>query len=335
MTNPILVEAIRGSRVESVHRGAVAVMDADGRTVFALGDADAPVFPRSAVKPLQALALVESGAAAAFGYGARELALAQASHGGEPAHVQGVAAMLAAAGLDASALQCGAHPPAHAPSAAALVKAGAVPGPIHNNCSGKHAGFLATSRHRGWPTDGYVAAGHPVQAMVRGMLADLTGVPLEAEQAAIDGCSVPTYPLPLRSLALAFARFGSGAGLSPERVRAARALFAAAVEAPFHIAGTDRFCSQAIAALAGQALIKTGAEGVFCGTLPARGLGIAIKCDDGASRAAQAMMAATLARLVPEKVEALAPWSDAPLHNWRGLDVGRVRTIVEAFRPLG
>src|SRR5579862_6074320 len=141
MNNPILVEVLRGSLVESRHRGAVAVADADGGTLLALGDVTTPIFPRSAVKALQALPLVETGAADAFGFGDEELALACASHSGEPGHVTGVTRMLAKAGLDATALRCGAHWPMAQPATAALARSGE-PTALHNNCSGKHAGFI-------------------------------------------------------------------------------------------------------------------------------------------------------------------------------------------------
>src|SRR5215210_6853486 len=142
MGNPVLVEVMRGALTESRHRGAVAVVDADGATVLALGDVIRPVYPRSAVKPLQALPLIENGAAERYGFGDEELALACASHGGEAAHVEIAARMLARAGLDESALECGAHWPSHQPSAQALARSGATPSALHNNCSGKHAGFL-------------------------------------------------------------------------------------------------------------------------------------------------------------------------------------------------
>jgi L-asparaginase II len=334
MVDPVVVEVTRGGLVESRHRAAVAVADADGRAIFSLGDVERPVYPRSAIKPLQALALVETGAADAFGYGHAELALAQASHGGEPGHVATAASMLKAAGLGPAALACGAHPPSHAHSAAALARAGHAPKPIHNNCSGKHAGFLAVARHLGLPTEGYVASAHPVQAIVRDTLAAVTGVPHRAEACGTDGCSIPTYPVPLAALARAFARFATGAGLSPERAAAARRLYEAAVAEPWFLAGSGRFCSEAIEALRGAALVKTGAEGVFCGCVPSLGLGIALKCEDGAGRAAECAMAAILARLLPEHAGTLAAWADRPLTNWNGIAVGRIRAADEALAGL-
>ncbi|HEX2256893.1 MAG TPA: asparaginase [Afifellaceae bacterium] len=335
MADPVVVEVTRGGLVESRHRAAVAIVDAEGRTMFGIGDVDRPIYPRSAIKPLQALALVETGAADAFGYGARELALAQASHGGEPGHVALAAAMLKAAGLEPSTLACGAHPPSHAPAAAALARASQAATALHNNCSGKHAGFLAVASRLGLPSGGYVTAGHPVQAIVRETLAAATGAPHRPEACGTDGCSIPTYPVPLTALARGFARFATGVGLSDGRAAAARRLYEAAVAEPWFLAGSGRFCSEVVAALNGAALVKTGAEGVFCGAVPSLGVGIALKCDDGAARAAECAMAAVLARLLPEQADALAAWTDRPLTNWNGISVGGVRAVGEALAGLG
>ncbi len=331
MTNPVLVEVTRGDRVESRHRGALAVVDARGRPLLTLGDVEASVFPRSAVKAIQALPLVESGAADAFSFHARELALASASHGGEPAHLGAVASMLAAIGLGEPALECGAHAPSNAQAAAELLKSGMTPTQLHNNCSGKHTGFLAVCRHRGIPHRGYVAASHPVQQEVRAALQGVTGAPHDPAACGTDGCSIPTYAVPLRALAHGFARFGTGVGLERERASAAHRIYEACVSEPFFVAGSGRFCTD-VMTLAGQAvLVKTGAEGVFCASLAGLGLGVAVKCDDGAARAAEAMTAAVLAWLLPEHEEALRRWSNAPVLTRRGARAGEARALTEAF----
>jgi L-asparaginase II len=331
MPNPVLVEVTRSGRVESRHTGSIAVVDAAGATVVALGDISAPVYPRSAVKALQALPLVESGAADAFSFGDRELALAQASHGGEPAHVEGVGAMLTAIGRREADLECGVHPPSHFPSAAELIRHGRSPSQLHNNCSGKHANFLAVARHLDVEHRGYVAPAHPVQQLVAEALASMTGAPHGPAECGVDGCSIPTYATPLSALALAFARFATGRKLEPVRAAAARRLYEAAVREPFFIAGTGRFCTEAMTALRGRALLKTGAEGVFCAAVPGEGLGVALKCDDGATRAAEAMMAAVLVRLMPDSAEALRKWTHAPVRTRRGAEAGEVRPSAEAF----
>jgi L-asparaginase II len=331
MRNPELVEVTRGNLVESRHRGAVVVMDADGATLLALGDAGLPVYPRSAVKPLQALPLIESGAADRFGFGDAELALACASHGGEPAHVEVASRMLERAGLDGTALECGTHWPSHAPSSQGLARAGGAATALHNNCSGKHSGFLCVACASGVDHRGYVAAGHPVQREVRAAIEGLTGIGVDEAQCGIDGCSIPTWAVPLSALARAFARFGTGHGLGSERQKAAARIRAAVAAQPWFIAGTGRFCTEVMQLFGVRVLVKTGAEGVFCGALPEQGLGIALKCEDGAGRAAEVMMAATIARFLPmndAERSALQRFVRPPLRNWNGIDVG-------ALRPAG
>lgn len=328
MGNPVLVEVFRGPLVESRHRGAVAVVDADGAMVFAAGDVTAPVFPRSAIKALQALPLVESGAADRYGLSDEELALACSSHSGEPAHVAGVKRMLAKAGLDAAALSCGAHWPISQSAAFALAKETETPSALHNNCSGKHAGFLCLACAMGVDHSGYWRQEHPVQLKVRGVLEDFTGAALTPDHCAVDGCSVPTWAIPLTNLAHAFAKFGSGRGLSRDRAAAAARLRAVCAQNPYYVAGAGRFCTEIMGLLGARGFVKTGAEGMFCGALPERGLGIAIKCDDGAGRAAEAIMAALIARFLPlESAEraALARFAAPTLRNWNGIDVGRLR----------
>lgn len=334
MSNPVLVEALRGALTESRHRGAVAVADASGRLAWALGDVERPVYPRSAIKALQALPLVESGAADRYGFGAEELALACASHNAEPAHVATAERMLARAGLDPSALQCGAHWPIHQPSAQALARAGGQAAALHNNCSGKHAGFLCVACATGAETARYVEPDHPVQREVRAVLENLTGAALAPDICAIDGCSVPTWAMPLKALARGFARFATGEGLAPERAKAAARLRAACAEKPWHVAGTGRFCTEMMRAFGARVFVKTGAEGVYCAALPELGFGIAVKCDDGAGRAAEVMMAATLARFLNADADRalLAPYVQPTLRNWNGIAVGELRPT-EALLP--
>jgi L-asparaginase II len=327
MTNPVLVEVWRGPLVESTHRGAVAVADADGAVVLGIGDVATPVFPRSAVKALQALPLVESGAADRYGFGDEELALACASHSGEPAHVAGVAGMLAKAGLDLSALRCGAHYPMSQAAAFALARGGG-PSALHNNCSGKHAGFLCVACARGIAPEDYWRPRHPVQREVRAVLEDFTGAVLGEERCAIDGCSVPTWAMPLEKLARGLAKFATGHGVSRERAQAAARLLSACARRPWYVAGTGRFCTEIMQTFGARVFVKTGAEGVYCGALPQLGLGIAIKCDDGAGRAAQAIMAAVIARFLQMndgEREALARLVRPALTNWNGIEVGALR----------
>jgi L-asparaginase II len=328
MSNPVLVEVTRGPLVESSHRGAVAVSDADGATVLSLGDVARPIYPRSAVKPIQALPLLEGGAAERYGFGDREIALACASHGGEPAHVEVATRMLARAGLDVAALECGTHWPSHQDSGRALARVGSAPSALHNNCSGKHSGFLCVACAAGVEHRGYVGREHFVQREVRAALENVAGVALSEDQCGTDGCAIPTWAMPLTALAQGFARFGTGRGLGPERANAAARIRAACAAQPYYVAGTGRFCTEIMTQFGARVLVKTGAEGVFCGALPEQGLGIAVKCDDGGTRAAEVAMAAMIARFLPlsdEERVALGRFVRPVLRNWNGTEVGGLR----------
>jgi L-asparaginase II len=330
MSNPVVVEVLRGDRVESVHRGAGAVVDADGRVALAFGDVDRPVYPRSAVKALQALPLIESGAADTLGLTDADIALACASHSGEAAHVALATGMLRKAGRDESALECGAHWPLGEAAAQTLARSGRTPSPLHNNCSGKHAGFVCLACAEGIDPGGYVSPNHPVQRAVTEALADATGTPLGEENRAIDGCSIPAYAIPLRALALGFARFATGRGLPAGRARAAARIRAAVAANPSVVAGRGRFDTEVMTLLGARAFTKTGAEGVFCAALPELGLGLAVKADDGGKRAAEVMIAALLRRRGGFG-EALDRFAEPLLRNWNGVAVGVLRPV----GPLG
>lgn len=334
MANPVLVDVLRGTVVESAHRGALAVFDADGKAVWELGDTARPVFPRSAVKAIQALPLVESGAADAYGFGDRELALACASHSGEPAHAELARAMLEKAGLDESALECGTHWPMDHDATVALARSGGSPCALHNNCSGKHAGFVCTCCHAGIDHRGYVGAGHVMQEMIREAMEAVTGAAHDAGHRGTDGCSIPTYAVPLRNFAIGFARMVSGKGLPPLRAAAAGRLLKACMAEPFLVSGTARADAELMKAAPGRIFVKVGAEGVYCAALPELGLGIALKCDDGAGRAAEAMIAAVLARLLRADLALSAELSrqaHAPIRSRIGAEVGALRPA-EALR---
>jgi L-asparaginase II len=328
MDNPVLVEATRGERVESRHRGAVAVGDCDGRLVLALGDVESPVFPRSAVKALQALPLIEGGGADRLHLSDAEIALACSSHSGEPVHVETAIAMLTKCGRDARALECGVHWPLDAEAARALAASGRTANAIHNNCSGKHAGFVCASCAAEIDPKNYVKRDHFVQRRVRSALSEMTATKLDDAPWGIDGCAVPTYAIPLRALASGFARLGTGIGLEPGRAAAAKRIRAACAANPRLVAGTGRFDTMVMAALGARAFVKGGAEGVHCAALPDLGLGIAIKCDDGAGRAAEVAMATLIARLLPlgeHERTALAQHSEPTIRNWNGARIGTLR----------
>lgn len=325
---PLVVEVTRGGLVESLHEVDVVVADAAGKMHTVRGEASRPVYPRSAIKALQALPLVESGAADAFGFEARHIALACASHNGEAIHVDGAAEMLARAGLEPACLECGAHWPRLECDQHALIRAGRRPVALHNNCSGKHSGFLAFAAHAGLRTRGYVGIAHPVQKAIAGTLEEATGAPHRADNHGIDGCSIPTYAIPLDRLAVGFARFAAAEGGGPERSRAMARIRDACFAHPEMVAGTDRADTAIMKALRGRAFTKTGAEGVFVAALPQLGLGIALKARDGATRAAESAIAAMLESLLelsPAEKRALDAIRNPVLTNWNAIEVGEVR----------
>jgi L-asparaginase II len=322
----VIAEILRGPHVESRHTGSFVVADDAGRIVLAGGDPSLPVFPRSAIKGLQALPLLAEGAADRFGLTEAELALACASHTGLPQHTETAAAMLQRAGRDDACLECGAHWPSSPSAARALAAAGQAPTALHNNCSGKHAGFVCVAMAAGQDPAGYVRPDHPVMRRVTQAVAQATGAALTAENRATDGCSIPTFRIPLQAIATGFARFGTGAQLPPEFAAAAARLRRAAAAHPGMVAGPGRFDTAIMAALGEAAFVKTGAEGVHAGAIPALGLGFAIKADDGGNRAADACAAALLRRYLPGHA-VLEEWADMPLTNWNGIEVGRVRAV--------
>ena len=328
--NPVLVDITRGGTVESVHRGAIAVVEAGGRVVHSAGDIQSFIYARSAFKMMQAIPLVESGAAAHFALGGKELALACASHTGESFHVEAVKAWLAKIGCTEDDLACGPHPPYAEVDAHKLIRAGMKPSRVHNNCSGKHTGFLTLAKHLGVPIKGYEQVTHPVQRAVREALADLAQMKEEAFAVGIDGCTAPNFAMPLSALALAFAQLADPSRLAPKRAEAARALNAAAKENPLYVSGTGRACAAMIGAAKGMTTVKAGAEGVYGAVVPEKKLGIALKMDDGAGRAAECAMAAVLAQLglVDANEPAIAKLIEGPILNTRKETVGAIRARV-------
>ena len=326
--NPVLVEVVRGALVESRHRGAAAVVDADGELKAAWGEVGRAVYPRSAAKPVQALPLLETGAAERFQMTEKELALACASHSGEAIHTGAVAGWLERIGLGVGALQCGSQAPRDAETLNAMRRAGAAPSALHHNCSGKHAGFLTTAVHLGEATAGYLGPGHPVQQRVARALAEMGACDLEHGPPGVDGCGIPVFAMPLAALARAMARLAAPRGLPSARAAAARRVIAAMTAEPSLVAGRGRFDTLVMAAAAGAVAVKTGAEGVHVAALPEAGLGVALKIDDGARRAAEVAMAAILGHLGVLEGGALAALSalaEPPVLNDAGARVGTVR----------
>lgn len=326
--NPVLVEVVRGPMVESRHRGAIAVVAPDGTVVRSVGDVTREIYPRSSIKPVQALPLLESGAAEAFVFGNVEIALSCASHLGEARHVAAVRDILARVGGNPDQLECGAQPPSGREADRELTRNGELPHALHNNCSGKHAGMIATALHKGENPAGYTAVTHPVQQRILGVFESMTGCDLSRAPRGTDGCSVPVWAMPLGNLALAMARMADPSDQPEARQKAAARIRAAMAAEPFYVHGMDTFATEVITVAGPDVLVKGGAEGVFTAILPALGLGVAIKIDDGAERAAELAMIHTLAEigaLSEDQQVALTDRLSPVLTNWSGREVGSLR----------
>lgn len=311
--------------VESAHAGALAIARVDGSMLLSVGETDRLIYPRSTIKAIQSVPLVASGAADMFGLDTRELAIACASHGGTDDHVAAASHLLRRAGIKESALACGPHWPLDTGAQRALACDGGSPRPIHNNCSGKHAGMLAVARHLGLRTEGYERPEHPVQLAIKALIERLSGYRIPDENEGTDGCSVPTWAMPLSSLARMFACFVSGEGLSEGEAQAARRLCRACADEPAMVAGPGRFCTEALTRMGGRVFIKGGAEGVYCAGFPELGLGVALKIDDGARRGSEVVMGAVLKALFPCERNTIDAFTDGAIRNWHGDIVGALR----------
>lgn len=325
-TNPTLIEITRGPLVECVHTGSISIVSADSGVLLELGDTRRPVYPRSAIKSLQALPLIESGAADEFGYGNAEVALACASHTGTIRHTKVAGEMLRAANLNESDLGCGAHTPLGAKAAKELWRSGGEPTQLHNNCSGKHAGLLATARHLRMPIESYYDASHPLQQRVLEILNELSGLSLGPDVMGYDGCSLPNWAMPLEAMASTFAKLVSGKGIAPNHAAAFNRLMRSCWAEPDMVAGPGRADTVVMANLPGKVFMKTGAEGVYCGGFPELGVGFALKIDDGATRASAGTVMTLIEHVYPE-AEGLMRRNI--LKSWRGTVVGEIRTAPE------
>lgn len=316
-----LIELWRGGVLESHHRGHVVIADANG-IVEAWGNPGAVIYPRSSCKMIQALPLVESGTAERAGLGSEQLALACASHNGARMHVERVGRWLEGLGLAESDLRCGSHLPNDGDERRRLVCSDDAPCQLHNNCSGKHAGFLTLNKALGGDAD-YVAIDHPVQRAVRAAFEDVTGARVAGW--GIDGCSAPNFACSVESLARAMAGFATpGPGARGE---AQHRLVEAMMAHPELVAGEGRACTELMRAMKGEVAVKTGAEGVFVAILPRRGLGIALKITDGATRGSEAAITALLVHLgvLEPSSPLVSRYLSGPQVNWRGLATGELR----------
>jgi L-asparaginase II len=313
--------------VESRHRVHAVVRDAAGAVLGVAGEPSFTAVWRSCAKPFQLLSFVESGGLEGCRWGAEELALACASHGGEPEHVALVGSMLASLGLEEGDLACGAHEPLSRRGLRQMHQSGQAPTRLHNNCSGKHAAMLAYARGNQWPTLGYERQGHPVQERALDQIARWSDRPRSEMALSVDGCGVVAVGLPLSALALAFARFGAAAARGDE---APARILAAIAAHPFLFGGTDRFDTVLVEETSGQMISKVGAEGVHAVTIPAAGVALAIKVEDGAVRAQHPAVLRLLQLLgfLPDVLPPrLAAFARTPIINTRNEVVGDVRMV--------
>lgn len=331
--DPIAVTLVRGTTVESVHRAAIAVARPDGTLVASFGRPGLVSFMRSSAKPMQTTVLLESGAADRFRFGEPEIAIATGSHNGEPRHTELVARMLETIGLGPDALRCGRHPPYGKDAALAI---GEKYSALHSNCSGKHAGMLAACVHRGWDVDSYLSADHPLQKAILRAVAEETGVRVEGIPRGTDGCGVPTFAVPVRSAARAYARLADPSDVPGERRSTLVRIRDAMRNQPFLLAGSDRLDTDFAVAAKRNLIVKAGAEAFYCAALVKQGFGIALKIEDGATRAIPAALVGTLKGLGAATRPFLAAtkkhW-DEPLKNIAGRVVGRYESSVRLRRP--
>ncbi len=329
--HPILVRLWRSGAVESVHRGSWVLVDTAGNVLDEAGDPGHMIFTRSSIKALQALPLIESGAAERFGFGSEELALTLASHGAEPCHLRVVERILGRLELSVADLDCGPHAPLDARAAAVLLASGEAPTALHNNCSGKHAGFLALARHLGEDTARYIDPDSRVQRLVRDAVVEMSGVDDGALRVGIDGCSAPTFHLPLRGLATALARVANPDGLHAHRRRACEHLQNAVARHPELIAGHhERICTDLARVSGGRLVPKVGAEGIYVIGVRGADRGLAITIDDGAWRGLHAVILSLLERFElasTDELAALAPWAGTPLRNCAEREIGWTEVV--------
>ncbi len=325
----------RGGLTESVAFGLLVVIDDEGRERARWGDPAWPVFLRSSVKPVQALPLIESGAADELRLEPRHVAVCAASHSGEPGHRRAVRDVLERAGHDEALFHCGAHAPFHESSAADLVRAGEVPRPVHNNCSGKHAGMMAACRARGWDVATYWKREHPLQREIATILGSLADVDPDAMPHGIDGCGLPTFRLAAVRFAIAMARFAAGTGPAEPHRRAAGRIFEAMSRHPEMVGGAGRFCTEVNRAANRPVIAKAGAEGLYLVAWredSGRGLALVAKAaaaDERSRNFAVTEAMRQLGLIEAEGLERMRPFWDGPIHNHAGEEVGRRVSLLD------
>jgi len=323
----ISVEVSRGGLIESKHGIKAAVVSSSGKLIDSWGDIELPVYPRSAIKAMQALPLIESGGHENYGFTSAEIAICCASHNGEQKHVETVQNMLNKIQLEESDFECGCHWPMRAETSYQLASEGKEPNQLHNNCSGKHAGMLTLSKVLKAPHQGYIGIEHPVQERIARVMAEMCEVNYADADWSPDGCSAPTWAIPLYNLALAFAKFADPSMLESNRRQACKTIYQSVIDNPYMVAGTERYCTDVMKIFGDKVFLKTGAEGVYVAAIPEMKLAIALKCQDGATRAAESAMTALLDHVgitgsIP--ADQLQAYRSVELQNWNKLTSGYI-----------
>lgn len=325
-----MLHVTRGDLVETIQRGHLAIVDTHGGLLASCGDPDWTGYMRSSAKPLQAIAVIESGAAERYDLSGPLLSICCASHSGEPGHVEAARTVLRRAGIAETALQCGIHPPKYVPAAAELWRSGGEPTALHNNCSGKHAGMLAAAQALNAPLDSYIDPAHPVQRRILSAIAALAGVPAESIIMGIDGCSVPVHALPVRAMARAYAHLADPAS-APEYEGALASIAAAMAGNPWYVDGTGGADTLMMERAGGRLAVKSGAEGVLCVAVRDAGVGLALKVESGRNERSHAVAIAALHQvglLNAAEVEAMGELAHPPVRNHRRILVGETRPVV-------
>jgi len=337
MENPILVEVIRGDVVESFHRGVICVVDEANQVLFSKGNIHQVCYPRSAMKFLQHIPLLESGAVEQFGFTLAEIAVMCGSHNAEPMHVDVVTSILRKIGLGADDLRCGAHYPMQQEDIAAFYRADKKPTDLHNNCSGKHAGFLAYCVLLGYDTKDYLHPDHPLQQAIKQVCAEMYEVPAASMLLAIDGCSAPVYSVSVYHQAIGYKNLAASASFGAKRKMACDRIIEAVKHYPEMVAGTARYCTDMMRVCGEEIVGKTGAEGVYCMSVYPKKIGVCIKIDDGKMlpqyNVAQAFIESTKL-FSAEKTASLHHYLQEDLKNWNQFTTGCVQAVPDLFSGL-
>ncbi|MDY6844148.1 MAG: asparaginase [Thermodesulfobacteriota bacterium] len=329
--SPVLVTVTRGGHLESFHRGSIVIANARGNIIDALGNPNFPTFMRSCAKPIQALPIVESGATETFSFTDAELALFCGSLNGQDFQIDILQSILTKIGLNENNLKCGIHRPSHRATAESMRKDGLTTTQLHNNCAGKHTCMLALCVHHKYPIDTYLEVNHPVQKMILNTVAKMCDIEAQEVKIGIDGCGVPVFSVPLKNIAVSYAKLAApeASNETTQRKEAIKRLTQSLVQYPEMIAGDERICTDIMRIAHGRVLAKTGADGSYAMGLLEKGLGVGIKVDDGSTRALNPIVIDSLVKMgiiTESEKDSLKAYYNPVISNYRKEEVGRIST---------